>query len=510
MNFLYKEGKFWLPFTGVFLVCLFLLIHAFYDYQTLQDTAIVKTTMFSWIVIACFFVMLFFFGGLFYQRNRKKLETLVYVDPVTGGDTLQSFYKHAEKALKIGHSKPYVLVYTNIRNFKMLNEQFGYENCDTLLQAIYVGIEENLIHKETIGRETADRFYILLEYQNKEILLNRFMQWYDLTRNYMKNNKGLQWMYPEMVFGIYVVEDHTIPLRIMLDRAMLALRNAEIKDYETRLRYAFYDDTLRCQLLRERQILEMMNDALREGEFQVYLQPKYRLSDEKLIGAEALVRWVSESEGMIYPNEFIPLFEKNGFIVQLDLWVFEEVCRLLREWLDQGIEPVKISINCSRIHFKQTDFMKAYIDIAKSYNIPRNLIEIELTESLAFEDIEKFTYIIEEIHKAGFGCSVDDFGSGYSSLSIIEKFPVDTMKLDQTFFRSSKPNNKRFEAVISSIISMARALSMKTVAEGVEEREQVELLKRLGCDYVQGYVFAKPMPVKEFEPYLYSVNQDIK
>lgn len=510
MNFPYKERKVWLSFAGVFLVCLFLFTLAFYDYQTLQDTAIVKTKMFIWIVIACFFITLFFFVGLFYRRYRKKLETLVYVDPVTGGGTLQSFYKHAEKALKVGNSKPYALVYTNIRNFKMLNEQFGYKNCDTLLHAIYIGIGNDLIHKEVIGREAADRFYILLEYQNKQHLLNRFMEWHYRTRVYAENSKGLQWMHPEMEFGIYVIEDNSLPLRMMLDRAMLALRHAEIKDYDTRLRYAFYDDQLRCQLLRERQIVDMMKDALQKGEFQVYLQPKYRLSDEKLIGAEALVRWVSESEGMIYPNEFIPLFEKNGFIVQLDLWIFEEVCRLLREWLDQGIEPVKVSVNCSRIHFKQTDFLKAYINIANSYNIPRNLIEIELTESLAFEGIEKFTYIIEEIHKAGFGCSVDDFGSGYSSLSIIEKFPVDTMKLDQTFFRSSKTNNKRFEAVISSIISMAKALSMKTVAEGVEEREQVELLKRLGCDYVQGYVFAKPMPVKEFEPYLHSVNQDIK
>ena len=202
---------------------------------------------------------------------------------------------------------------------------------------------------------------------------------------------------------------------------------------------------------------------------------------------------------MIYPDEFIPLFEKNGFVVQLDLWVFEEVCKMIRGWLDAGIQPVKVSINCSRVHFKKKDFFKEYITIANTYKIPPNLLELELTESLVLEDMQQFIQVIQEIREAGFGCSVDDFGSGYSSLSIIEHFPVDTLKLDKTFFRHSTKDRQRTEAVVSSIIAMAHALSMKIVAEGVEEREQVELLKRLGCHFIQGYVFAKPMPVNVFE-----------
>ena len=172
---------------------------------------------------------------------------------------------------------------------------------------------------------------------------------------------------------------------------------------------------------------------------------------------------------------------------------------MIRVWIDEEREPIKVSINCSRIHFKKPDFFKEYLKIAKSYNVPEYLIEFELTESIVLDDMHQFIQIIEEIHKAGFSCSVDDFGSGYSSLNLIKEIHVDTLKLDKVFFRNSTQNSKRTESIISSIISMAKALSMKTVAEGVEEREQVDMLKRLGCDYIQGYVFAKPMPIKDFE-----------
>lgn len=441
-------------------------------------------------ILACILI-------LFYQRHRLKLENIAFVDPITGGNTLQGFYKRAKETLTLSNRKQYALVYTNIKNFKVLNEQLGHNNCDGILKAFYESISANLADKEIVGRVTADNFCVLLEYQNNQNLRTRFEDWYAHTRQNVEKLKYAQWVHPEMEFGIYVIENNTLPFQQMITRAKLALR--EVEPNSTKLQYALYDDKLRRQLLREKQIEDMMEDALKNGEFQVYLQPKYSLPDERIVGAEALTRWNSESEGMIYPDEFIPLFEKNGFIIQLDLWIFEEVCRLIRTWLDEGIKPIKISINCSRVHFKKKDFFKEYSKIARFYNVPEHLLELELTEGLVLEDIQQFIQVIKEIRKAGFGCSVDDFGSGYSSLSIIENFPVDTLKLDQTFFRHSTQDNKRTEAVVSSIISMAKSLSMKIVAEGVEEREQVDLLKRLGCDFIQGYVFAKPMPVKDFK-----------
>lgn len=439
---------------------------------------------------------------LFYRRHRLELENIAYVDPITGGNTISGFYRLAKEVLTISKNREqYAFIYINIRNFKLLNEQFGRNHCDDLLHALYESINDNLSDKEVVGRVIADNFCVLLEFQNTQKLLTRFNQWYVNIKENVEKHIVSQSMHPELEFGVYVIENNTVSFEQMFTRAKLALCEA-IPVHNTRFRYALYDDKLRRQLLREKRIEAMMEDALKKGEFQVYLQPKYSLPNERIGGAEALTRWISESEGMIYPDEFIPLFEKNGFIIQLDLWIFEEVCRLIRIWLDEERELIKVSINCSRIHFKKPDFFKEYVKIAKSYNVPSNLIEIELTESLFLEDIHHFIRIIEEIRKAGFGCSIDDFGSGYSSLNLIKDITVDTLKLDKVFFHNLTQDNKRAEYVISSIISMAKALSMKTVAEGVEEREQVEMLKRLGCDYIQGYVYTKPLPVKEFEQLL--------
>lgn len=223
------------------------------------------------------------------------------------------------------------------------------------------------------------------------------------------------------------------------------------------------------------------------------------LDDTKIGGAEALVRWMSSTEGMIYPDEFIPLFERNGFIVQLDLWVFDQVCTTIHTWLDRGLEPIKISVNCSRFHLRNPNFLNSYREICERNRIPAKYIEIELTENTVFENVELLTQTINEIHKMGFGCSMDDFGSGYSSLNLIQDIPVDTLKLDKIFFKNGIKDLQRTESVVKSIITMSKALSMQTVAEGVEERFHVDMLKRLGCSYIQGYYFARPMPIVEFE-----------
>ncbi|MEG0323992.1 MAG: EAL domain-containing protein, partial [Raoultibacter sp.] len=266
-----------------------------------------------------------------------------------------------------------------------------------------------------------------------------------------------------------------------------------------RVRYAVYDDEVRRLLFREKQLEDMMEQAIPNKEFQVYLQPQYKLPERTIDGAEALARWVSESEGMIFPEEFIPLFEKNGFIITLDLFVFEEVCRILQSWLDGGKPVMKVSVNCSRAHLRDRNFIDQYRQIAQKYEVPEHLINIELTESIVMEDSEFLIGVIEAIHEAGFECSIDDFGSGYSSLNMIQAIPADSLKLDKIFFRDKSKDPERTKSVVRSIVSMAKALSMDTIAEGVERWDQVEMLEDIGCDYVQGYVFACPMPVNEFE-----------
>ncbi|MEG0321187.1 MAG: EAL domain-containing protein, partial [Oscillospiraceae bacterium] len=290
----------------------------------------------------------------------------------------------------------------------------------------------------------------------------------------------------------------TMPVADMIDRAKLALRESG-GNVSTQVQYHLYDERVRRRLLREKKLEDMMGPALENHEFEVYLQPKYRTDFETIGGAEALVRWNSATEGMIYPDEFISIFEKNGSITRIDLWVFEQVCKTLRGWLDAGRQPMRISVNCSRVHLKMPDFLDKYRIIAERYAVPPELLEIELTENVVFEDVVHLTKIIEDIHKLGFSCSMDDFGSGYSSLNLIQDIPVDVLKLDKIFFRRGTRNLARTESVVGSIVSMARALSMETVAEGVEERRQVDMLKKLGCDYIQGYYFARPMPIHDFE-----------
>lgn len=452
-------------------------------------------------LLICGFITLIFSGlvaylVMTYSRHKRKLEQIAYVDPVTGGNTIDRFYDVASTLLKSYSNQSFLLVYINVEKFKLLNEEFGRETCDAMLHSLYKGIESDLTSEECLGRLSADNFCALIFESNEDVLIGRFTKWYNATVEYYSASGGV-WQSPIMGFGVYSIGREPIPFPHMIDRAKLALKEST-SDLHGKIRCAVYDDAIRRQLMREKHLEKMMVTSLLNREFQVYLQPKYCAESETIGGAEALVRWAS-CEGMIYPDEFIPLFEKNGFIVQLDLWVFEEVCRLMRYWADAELSLFKVSVNCSRVHLKNPRFLDRYIEICKRCEAPAQFLEIELTETVVFEDVNHLSNIIDSIHNAGFGCAMDDFGSGYSSLNLISDIPVDTIKLDKVFFHGDAKDMRRTESVVESILSMARALNMSTVAEGIEERTQVEMLKRLKCDYIQGYYFAKPMPVADFE-----------
>lgn len=432
-----------------------------------------------------------------FNNHKRKLEQIAYVDEVTGGNTIQRFYELAEELLASNHNMHYALVYTNIVKFKVLNDELGRVNCDAMLRFFSEYMNTKISESECIGRQSADHFCILIQFSDEYEVLENFRKWHEQAEQIVMDMK-VAWSLPVMEFGIYVIDNNTLTFPQMIDRAKLALRESP-RTVDSKLRCAFYDDEVRRQLLREKQLEDRMEAALNNGEFVVFLQPKYHLPEERIGGAEALVRWKSTSEGMIFPDEFIPLFEKNGFIIQLDLYVFETVCRTLRRWIDQGMTPVRISVNCSRLHFKDKNFLTEYVRIAEEFQLDKSLIEIEVTESMVLENSVRLISIIRNIKKAGFECSMDDFGSGYSSLNLIQTIPVDVLKLDKIFFHGEGVDLSRTEAVVTNIISMAKALSMETVAEGVEEREQVDMLKRAGCDYIQGYVFAKPMDIPAFE-----------
>lgn len=457
----------------------------------------IKITLLISAVITFIFALLMAFLMTLSNRHKHKLEKMVYVDPVTCGHTIRRFYELMQVALDAPHAPQYALVYTNIAKFKVLNDQFGRNACDMTLKIFDRGISSVLRGKECIGRIYADNFCILLEYKDEASFIERLSSLHSACDMY-ETNSGAAPLPLMIELGVYIIGKEPISLPSMTDRAKLSLKN-NMTELFGNMRYAIYDEQMSRKLLREKQIEDMMEHALIEREFQVYLQPKYHTQSEQISGAEALVRWLSPIDGMIYPDEFISVFEKNGFITKLDMWVFEEVCKTIRSWIDRGITPVCISVNCSRNHLKSPDFISNYKNIFSRYDIPAKFIEIELTENIVFEDMDCLSNVISEIHEAGFICSMDDFGSGYSSLNLIQDIMVDVLKIDKIFFAKTSSSPERSESIIGTVVSMARSLSMETVAEGVEKRAQVDMLKRLGCDYIQGYYFAKPMPIEDFE-----------
>lgn len=413
-------------------------------------------------------------------------------DDVTGGKNKKEFERIAKDLLK-GDGK-YVLVYANIDRFKLINENFGNEVGDQVLRQIHSIIDEELRWDEVSGRIMADNFGILMRYHSLPKLDQRL---YRISKQLAEmtdengNSYGIA-----LYFGVYIIEDgDESDVSVMLEHANLARKKISPSHL---VAMGIYDVKDSERLGRDKALEMKMHKALERGNFVPFLQPKYELKEESVAGAEALVRWLDPEEGMIYPDEFIPLFENNGFIVELDLYMFEEVCKLIERWHREGRQIIPVSVNLSRSHFEIPNFFDYYEYVLKKYDIPPKSIEIELTESLFYNDFELLSDLVNKIHKVGLSCSIDDFGSGYSSLNMLKDVRVDALKLDRVFFESGE-NDERGKDVIQSVIQLAQALDLHTISEGVEEREQVEFLKKVKCDLIQGYVFAKPMPVLEFE-----------
>ena len=247
--------------------------------------------------------------------------------------------------------------------------------------------------------------------------------------------------------------------------------------------------------------------AAEHGELKVFLQPKYEITTGHVIGAEALVRWEHPERGMLTPNKFVPTCEENGFICEIDFFVLEEVCRKMREWKEEGKKLVKVSTNFSRRHLEEVDFVDRLIRTVERYGLKPSDLEIELTESLAYDEMGTLLSVMRQIKEAGFGLSMDDFGSGYSSLSLLREMPVDVLKLDKGFLDGCHEgaSANRDKRIVYHIISMAKDLNISVLAEGVETLQQMEFLKASHCDMIQGYYYAKPMPSKCFGDYLEAI-----
>lgn len=427
------------------------------------------------------------------------LKYRINYDSLTDMYNKDEFYKKTQDMLLNNIDKEYDIISLNIDRFKLINDLFGMEEGDKLLKYISDMLKKEVdFTYETCGRLYADNFAIckLREEGYEENLvesLKKYLSLYPLDLNI------------SMCFGIYRVDSRDISVVSMCDRANMALKN--IKGSYKKI-YAYYEETHRNALLEEQEIINDMNNALKNEEFEVYFQPKYVLSNIKLTGAEALVRWRHPKKGMISPTKFIPVFEKSGFIITMDEYVWEFTCKKIREWLDLGLSVVPISVNVSRVDIYNPKLCENLKGLLDKYNIPINLLELEITETAYTENPAQLIEAVSKLKKLGFTVEMDDFGTGYSSLNMLNQVPVDVLKLDLRFLKSTKFYG-RSANILNSVVSMAKWLNLPVVAEGIETKEQVAFLKSIGCNKGQGFYFAKPMPYNQFEELLYnSDNSD--
>lgn len=436
------------------------------DRYVIQTFAIVAGT----ILLFLFFLLILLF---IYRNNRRRLEYIAFVDAVTGGMNNAAFCLKLRETLKNARRNEYTVAVINIRNFKMINESFGTHEGDRTLHYCMQILRKNVKEGEIAAR----------------------LQ--EIVREINSFNENLENPY-HLSFrqGAYLIDEPDLDSTIIQDRVMTACMNQQEFGENS---CVFYDICFTQKMKQEHELNAMFRGALENGDFKVYFQPKVSLEDEKTAGAEALVRWQHPEEGMISPGDFIPLFEKNGNICRLDCYVFEEVCRTIDRWRREGRKLFPVSVNLSRQHFKRNDFLNQFADVAAKYRIPEGLLELELTESIFFDDnsIAMVRESINRMHELGFKCSLDDFGSGFSSLGLLKEFDVDTIKLDRLFFLDmSKP---KAEDVVECLIDLAGRLKVKTVAEGIETQEQIDFLKQIHCDMVQGFFYSRPLRAEEFE-----------
>lgn len=450
--------------------------------------------------ILLLFIILFVYVYSLMKKNREFIYQLAYSDSLTGLPNKNQFLEEASACIQESHD--FALVHLNINNFKFFNELMGFDMGDRLLRHITKEIKNCVYDGECYCRDFSDHFCLLLSFSNKELLQKRLN---DLLEHISLFSKSENIDYSIVCCcGVKIIDEETkkSDIHTLLDKAYMALDGTKELHKNS---IVYFDEALHKETVKKNNILNHMNQALENREFVPYLQPKVNLSTGKLAGAEALVRWVDKTEKPIYyPDEFIPLFEENGFIIQLDLYILEEICKKLRRWINAGYTPVPISVNQSRILFYQSDYLDNLTSILKRYAISPSLIILEITETIATENQFMLENRIQELHKLGFAVSMDDFGSGYSSLNTLNELSIDELKIDRIFLSGTeKPDtHTKRHIIIHSILQLSRELLISTVAEGIETKEQMEFLKESGCNIGQGYYFSKPIPVKEFEKLL--------
>ncbi len=420
-------------------------------------------------------------------ENQRQLFSLIERDTLTGIYNQDTFFRKTEILLKNKAHTPHLFIRWNIERFKTVNDLFGNSAGNAILKSLGETFAKLIGDKGTYGRLYSDQFALCIPKEgfNPDHFAKETKR--QLKANNLKANI-------HSVFGIYEITDPAMPVSLMSDRANMALNTAK-GNYQKP--YAYYTDTLRKKLLKEQAIVNEMRNALDLGQFQIFLQPFFSITENRFIGAEALVRWIHPERGLIGPDDFVPIFEENGFIIPLDDHIIEQVCILQRRILDEGRPTVPIAVNLSRSDFYNQDLAQNIIEKAKRYAIPHSLLMFEITESVYSDNPKELLKVMRTLQDEDFLILMDDFGSGYSSLNVLKDVPIDILKLD-SMFSQEIGRSERAENIIRSIVNMASLLGLPLIIEGIERREQVDFYKLLGCNTLQGFYFSRPLPIEQF------------
>lgn len=410
-------------------------------------------------------------------------------DKLTGLYDGVTFCRMVKNAVAEDNEKKYALILFDIEKFKIVNELYGFDFADEVLE--FIAFNMRNIFKETgavICHFMSDFFGIFTEYDSEEDLIEMVKQISSKTSLYKNVPVSLS-------FGIHKIRDRSLSPRLICDYANMAKKTVKGNRI---VNYAFYTEKIKNRILEDKYIENEMEYALKNGQFSMYLQPKYNISTSEIIGAEALVRWVHPKKGLIMPDKFIPLFEKNGFIVNLDKYIWEQACIEIRKWIDSGQTPVPISVNVSRINVGNPKLIEILDSLVEKYKIDKKYLELEITETVYYDDQNHLIETLNQLKKADYTLLMDDFGSGFSSLNMLKNTPFDILKIDRNFLNETMVTDKG-KKIILHTISLSNDIGINTVAEGVETKEQAEYLLECGCNVAQGYYYSKPVELNVFD-----------
>lgn len=458
-----------------------------------------KTRDANILILSFLIIMALIIIGILYQviRNhslsKKEIKRITSYDDVTESDNYTAFLNITKKWLKEEKRNGWCAIHFDIKDFNIINSLLGYIEGDHLLKNVFDVIHQDCKDGEYCARIEADCFVVLWHLGDVETIKARLKKIDEqICHSFVARSYHEELL---LYYGVYLIKETDVSFVKCVDKAKYCKKYCKANN-----KIVIYEDSMYENRMKERNMENRMYLALGNHEFKVFLQPKVdTCRNNKIVSAEALIRWKDPTLGEIYPSEFIPLFERNGFLENLDFYTFDIVCMSLAKW-NREIDPnLTVSFNISRSYIFKNDFVRHLSDITDIYGVNRENIEIEIVESMIFEKPEKLLAVVQDLKAQGFRIAMDDFGSGYSSLSMLKQIPFDIIKIDQGFFRTEKHNEEKGKAIVDIIIQLAKKLNVEVITEGIETKEQLDFVKKAGCHVIQGYYFYKPMQLEDFD-----------